>query len=556
MSEFIPTPHPVLQLTPEFLLGYERAHGAEAVRKFLLLREETIKRERLDPLRYGWEAPETTGKVRELIKNGARYILLLGGNRSGKTETAAKLMVETLTAAPRRRAWFAQETEAACRDRQQPYIYRYLPPEWRDAGKKGSVTYVKYTQQTGFADGHFVLPNGSWAGAMNYKMALNNFEGEELDFCWPDELCPFDIAETLRYRVVTRGGILMMTFTPKAGYTQTVKAWLDTARVIETRPAPLLPQDRELVPGLPKGHMPYVLQCTKPGNFIVCFFSEWNPYGGYENLAKELFGELEDVIKVRAYGWPTKAFAGAFPLFSDAHLIAPEKIPAEGTNYFCVDPAGARGWFMLWLRVDYYGRIYVYREWPGIEHGAWAEPSNKADGKPGPAQTNCGGMTVAAAKEIILKAEGKASETAKPEAIQMRIIDPRAANNKAPNAQDTLTLGDHFAAEQIGTRGQVLPPMVMVPAPAGAVEEGIELINNQLGYDPKAPRDGHNCPNLYISTACTNLIDCMRIWTGADGQKGASKDPIDCLRYALCQGVHYIEEASWTAAQARRVAAY
>jgi len=36
---------------------------------------------------------------------------------------------------------------------------------------------------------------------------------------------------------------------------------------------------------------------------------------------------------------------------------------------------------------------------------------------------------------------------------------------------------------------------------------------------------------LFISDNCKNLIYCLKEWTGADGEKGATKDPIDCLRY-------------------------
>jgi hypothetical protein len=45
------------------------------------------------------------------------------------------------------------------------------------------------------------------------------------------------------------------------------------------------------------------------------------------------------------------------------------------------------------------------------------------------------------------------------------------------------------------------------------------------------PITSTNQPKLYISENCQNLIFCLKEWTGQDGQKGASKDPIDCLRY-------------------------
>ena len=38
-------------------------------------------------------------------------------------------------------------------------------------------------------------------------------------------------------------------------------------------------------------------------------------------------------------------------LFSNVNLVEPDKLPEIGTNYHFVDPAGARNWAMLWVRV-------------------------------------------------------------------------------------------------------------------------------------------------------------------------------------------------------------
>jgi hypothetical protein len=75
--------------------------------------------------------------------------------------------------------------------------------------------------------------------------------------------------------------------------------------------------------------------------------------------------------------------------------------------------------------------------------------------------------------------------------------------------------------------------MYFTPAPGLRIEEGVALINDALAHDPSQPLSPINEPKLYISKKCENLIYSLREWTGADGEKGASKDPIDCLRYLM-----------------------
>jgi hypothetical protein len=49
---------------------------------------------------------------------------------------------------------------------------------------------------------------------------------------------------------------------------------------------------------------------------------------------------------------------------------------------------------------------------------------------------------------------------------------------------------------------------------------------------------------LFVSEECRNLIDCLRMWTGADGLKGAAKDPIDLLRYAATDDISFVDETA------------
>ena len=42
---------------------------------------------------------------------------------------------------------------------------------------------------------------------------------------------------------------------------------------------------------------------------------------------------------------------------------------------------------------------------------------------------------------------------------------------------------------------------------------------------------------LKISKNCVNAIDCLKMLTGKDGQKGAAKDMVDLMRYAVMSDI-------------------
>ena len=88
-----------------------------------------------------------------------------------------------------------------------------------------------------------------------------------------------------------------------------------------------------------------------------------NPYNPITEMEKTLKGETSIQIKLRAYGFAQNLTGNQFPKFCHNHILEPDEIPKDGTNYLAVDPAWSRNWFMLCFRVDEKGRKYVYREW-------------------------------------------------------------------------------------------------------------------------------------------------------------------------------------------------
>jgi hypothetical protein len=521
--------------------GVRRRFTRDQLVRFITVREEGIRREAADPYRYGYRLGNW-GRAEEQWEV-VKEMLILGGNRSSKTEYASWLAVRTLVEKDAARVWCLHSSSQSSVALQQPYVYKYLPPEWKVAGKKGVVTNISYTQKNGFSENTFVCPNGSQCWFLNYCQDWTVFEGGECDLIWCDELVPLDLLRTLRYRLVTRGGRMLTTFTPIEGYTPTIKEYLTGAVTLVDAAAPLLVKggkgdrvDRvDLIDGGEVERVPLVQEArnTMARARIVYFHTSENPWGGYENLRLQLERATREEVLCRAYGVPVKAIAGRFPKFQGGapHVVVPDRVPKEGTNYQIVDPCSGRNWFMVWVRVDVRGRYFVYREWPcesgyieGVGYpGAWAVAGKKTDGERGPAQ-KAFGFGLLRYKEEIERLEGE-------EKIFERLMDSRFANSSTVGKELVTTLLEECA--EVG--------MHFSPAPGEHIDEGVDLVNDMLDWDEGKPVDAGNEPRLFVSEQCTNTIWALKEWTGADGRHGACKDPVDCLRYAVLARLEFLE---------------
>ena len=517
---FRPTPHPVMRApTQDELRALIAEKGIDYVAHWMKLREEQILREQADPYRAGYEPKHWKEADRLLLKH--RELLINGGNRAGKTEYAAKRAVSLLVANKGTRVWCLHTTEKSSIQMQQNVVFKYLPAEWKNA-RKTKVTNIAYTQKNGFSDGTFILPNSSQCFFLNYAQKRDVIEGGDVDMVWCDELVPLDWVETLRYRLVTRNGLLLLTFTPVTGFTPMVKEFVSGCKFETVLKSELLP-DTVNVAGMPKGTMPFTARCHgKKRGAIMWFHSALNPYSDWANMKTALAGRGAYETKIRAYGWADSLQGTQFPMFGDHNIVRPDQIPAEGTNYMVMDPAGARNYFMLWLRVTPDGRKYVYREWPDISVGEWALPCDKPDGKMGIGQRNGAGRGISAYRHLIRELEGK-------EEIFIRYIDPKAGGTKSQAQDEGVTLRQLFETDNEDDARD--PGMFFEPAAGRGISEGVAMINDWLFWRQDEPMSPKNRPQLYVSSACENLIYSLREWTGQDGDKGATKDPVDCLRY-------------------------
>ena len=523
------TTHPILKApTPGEIKklcfnddGSSKPEGLKALVELHRMHEDAVANADADPLNFGVSLKGWVYADKMLEKYDT--LMIFGGNRSSKTEYGARSVVKAALENPKSIiVCFAQDADASIRT-QQSAVYRYLPPEFK-VKTKGVLEYLNYTVKNGFTGQSFILPNGSQVLFHTYSQFIANrskFEGLELGSkspewhnigLWPDEyLEDGDLIRTMRFRLATRDAKMMLTFTPIDGYTPFVAEFLKGAETRKTRKAPLL-DDEEV---------PVTQYSPEKDAGIVYFHSEFNPFGGYERIAKELKHSTRDEILTRAYGVPVKSMTSLFPLFSQSvHVLEHKDFPdlsdkKEYTCYQVVDPAGARNYTSLWAGVTGVGsdtEIYIRREWPDRNtYGPWAE-FGEPNWKFGPASKKIGYDVVGYCQLFSDIEEDLGIDPFE------RIGDSRFFANE--NADNT-DLFDQFSEHDFH----------YVPSVGSKEEQGLTAIDDWFFYNVNAPIDAANRPRVYIHEDCGNLIYAI-INYGAQRKKDeALKDFIDCLRY-------------------------
>jgi phage terminase large subunit-like protein len=66
----------------------------------------------------------------------------------------------------------------------------------------------------------------SLLGFKSYQQGRGSFEGTAQHGAWLDEECPFDIYGEVLIRTATTDGVVLSTFTPIEGYSETVKQFM------------------------------------------------------------------------------------------------------------------------------------------------------------------------------------------------------------------------------------------------------------------------------------------------------------------------------------------
>lgn len=597
-------------LTDEVVLENYKKFGDAGVQSMLNLlaeRERKIIRAIGDPYQFGAILPCWKRADRFLApdnKDGSewermcRLLVVLGGNRSSKSRWAARRVVRTAIKHPGTRIVCICQKMETSRQVMQDFVWQVLPREIRAINKKKDprhIFHVQYTKATGFGDPpKIVFPAAGTKSSeiifLTYTQDPADYEGIQLGNpnepglvgYWADESLPLPWLTLLRYRSVTCDAVGIWTFTVIKGMTQTLQEVLGAGTSVETRPAEML-ADRQNLPGIPKGHMPVVQRGANKETAIVYFHTDENPFSGYKRLKQELQGKSVETIERRAYGYARAIRGRRFAKFGAWNIVKPEEVPLEGTNYMHVDPADARNWFAVWLRVTRTGHVYVWAEWPTVEElGEWAvaternpdEGGSGWDGDIGPAQETQG-YGVARYKRTFLEIEerewkrmgsagtsdsagtstmnrtgaGRAPGAAgvRQPYLYRRTVDRRFGPSPITLPGGLTTLAEVTCLWQQLNEEQPGAPALPweLASGAGLEEDGAEMIQEALDFDRERPIDPVlNCPRLFVSEACQNVVWALSNYTGRDKQKGACKDPIDCLRDSFTSGLEYVSPIS------------
>lgn len=538
-------------LTPEKVLGLSKQNKEQTTALINAINQQISLME-MDPLYYGYE-PSCWADADALVKDSL-LTCIFGGNGSSKTFYAARCGIKKMLEKPNAKVLWLHEAQDPSVDIQQAAVYNYLPSRFKRMKfrKSDRVTKINYSKSTGFlaAQGHkFVLPNGSLGMFGYYNQDIKVCEGYGWDLVLADEDLPLGWLKTLLFRLPRQGGKMIWTFTPIRGITPAIKDVVDGAKTLKSLPAELLDPKKVHVPGSPKGQMPYIQQGEGLGAKIIYFFTEMNPWSGYQDHKKVLAKATVEEIERRTYGWARQTIGKRFPKFG-AHNIVSE-VPPNLTRYVFKDPASARNAFIMWVGVDKHRRHYIYREWPDVEtYGEWAvtsESSKRFDGDMGPGQ-KCLGLGIVGYKRTMLAAEGNTwtgtnwTENEKTETIFLRYGDSRAmASPSGVEEGEGTAMFDRYREAQTDKDGNIEgPSMDFLPAPGYHIDRGVEMVNDLLNYDANEPITAMiNEPRLYVHKRCKNIIWAMQNWTGLDGEKGASKDPVDNVRMMATADLQY-----------------
>jgi phage terminase large subunit-like protein len=136
------------------------------------------------------------------------------------------------------KAWAAGTTSTTARDIVQ---FKLLgPPEDMGTGLIPKKYILKTTPKAGGVPNAVdtILVNHISGGISRIKIKAyaegrKSFEGTEQDVIWLDEESPDDIYTECYMRIMTTGGIIILTFTPLQGITKTVKNFLPDGQIKE-----------------------------------------------------------------------------------------------------------------------------------------------------------------------------------------------------------------------------------------------------------------------------------------------------------------------------------
>lgn len=582
-------PHPMLwPHTPAEVAACQRTlekgtpADAGAMADYLVRRRKDLELANEDPMAFGFEP--AAWKLADEQLTVADTVAVFGANRAAKSWWAAKRFCESAWNYPGGTVVALATKEEASVAQQQKLVWHYLRSRIESLNQRRDTKFkVNYTQANGFTEGKVVLPNernglpGTEIYFLTYNQVATDYEGWEFGApvkqlkrradnsvlqnigWWADEDMPYEWLEVLTRRgSFGRGAKGLWTFTPVRGITPAIKQFMGSApKVLQTAPAELLPAAK--LEGCARGHMPVVAQPFFKKSRAVYFHIGSNPFGNYTQEVKDLCKDKSsDYVECVAYGYAKNTARNAFPQYGPWNVVDEEQLPEAGTNFHIFDPAEVRAWFSVWVRVrEYSGRkeLWFYRDWPDEQtYGEWAVPTTRQtdesstkgwDGDPGPAQwTRVDGVTGYKKLWRELETVRRGAEEVDPyrvklakgaggrEAIEDRFIDSRAAVKPHIEELGATSTVEQFDEEHEDPEGgEPLEAIRFSMAKGDRID--LNMIRELLA--PKRNSEGKivGAPLMFISRRCRQILWAVENYTGKAGERGAAKDVIDVIRYAV-----------------------
>lgn len=573
--------HPVFKLPDrEKLVALYKKVGLAEFEKRMQMRNAIIHNAEQDPLRYGVRL-ERWHLIEECLRK-YQIVIVLGGNQSSKSELGAYFTAKT---AFEKRWWDGQtdSVKIACFHtvsdtsvrQQQAYVYKYLPPEWRDMGKIGKITNISYTQKNGFSENVFITPEKSECSFFNYQQDIDVVQGYTLDFIWADELLNSSWLNELPFRIMAKSGKMLITVTLIHGMIGAIKKISDMCKIVQTKKVDEtlftdLTPNSILAKNCPPLHVPVLAIDERTKAAIVWLHTEENPFNPRQNLINNVSGKPREQILIRAYGYCESTAVSAFPKFDKKiHLISRAKLQEhlsknEYTLYQSADPGGAKPWVIKYYAVDENNYTFLIYESPEFDKfGAWAEPPEKDSPQPkwkrGAAHSAYMGASIISLKQMICEIEEK--ELPKilginaPCEIYERFIDPRMGAMTVPNAENDTSFITLMEDEQTDKNGVVIgKSFPFTAAYSGAsgqgkdpIEASIFIINDKLDFNQSLPISPQNSPKFFILDECQNSITSYLNFSLQNHRDCPLKDFIDPDRYFFNMDARHIPHSATNA---------
>lgn len=593
------------------------------------------------------------------------WLWVNGGIRSAKTEFCMWVLMAHFWWTRRAWCWAFHETETTSRTIQQERAFRYIPEEVRRGKyRKDMQTKFNYTPGSGFTGSEFYMlwdahheggclnatacthdkpcmnRRNDCGGRMEFRFYGQDegtMVGQELTMAVTDEKVTPNIIKLVDDRLLTRAadtreeaflnrmldalhrlergewlpipllgavfqGWLLNGFTPKWGWTSTVKmllqkatkyGWYDPTpmvqramqEAVQAMPTPeLRAQKADELQARPwtLGGITRVPRFAQPQmqralvSYLPTYANKFK--GNWAGAVQSMQGKPIDEIKRTLFGDVEKDVASLFLIDPEKHYREESSMPRDATLYIVADPAPAKPWSIKWYLVDPMERRWVVQEWPcetweipghGLP-GPWAvaSESDRMNGDAGPAQQLRLGWSCDWVKMTWLLYTGCQRLAKRLRAVHGAACQVRMQTMKLawPGRPDLTLDGElalpvccymdsRFAGSPTATQGSpdttALEQMQDVhnalpwdAASGGRVDEGYMLMASAFGTEVAG------IPELVCVKECTNTQFAWEVWTPNGRQDEACKDIVDPDRYFLgkaeeCGFVNHQHSNGW-----------